>query len=65
MVTLLVILSEFVSDIQDVFTALLAPQSQCLASEVTECMYAIATFLLAFRNVKYSDVWTGYVLFFA
>ena len=60
MVTVLVMLAEYVRDIEAIFKVLLSPASQCLASEVTECLYAIATFLFMFRSIKYSDVWTGY-----
>ncbi len=69
MITLLIILSEFVRDIEAIFHVLLtAPSSQCRAYELTECMYCVATFLLSFKQHTdhvLGDVWNGFVFTFA
>ena len=57
----MVIISEFVKDIQEITECLLGPHSQCTAMEVIDCLYCIATFLLEFKERAPKDVFTGYV----
>ncbi|CAG2256050.1 FBXO18 [Mytilus edulis] len=66
-ITVLVIISQTVYDIQEILQCLLVPSSQCTSIELLECLYCIATFLYAFKTVKSDDVWNGmhYRLFYA
>ncbi|XP_071160751.1 F-box DNA helicase 1-like [Mytilus edulis] len=66
-ITVLVIISQTVYDIQEIIQCLLVPTSQCTSIELLECLYCIATFLYAFKTVKSDEVWNGlhYRLFYA
>ncbi|XP_063411991.1 F-box DNA helicase 1-like [Mytilus trossulus] len=66
-ITVLVIISQTVYDIQEIIQCLLIPTSHCTSIELLECLYCIATFLYAFKTVKSDDVWNGlhYRLFYA
>lgn len=58
-ITLLVILSDSVYDIQEIIHCLTGSHSQCTAVEVLESLYCIGTFLYAFKLAKKADVWNG------
>lgn len=59
MVTLLVILSEYVKDVQEIYQVLLTPSSEATAYEIVECLYCISTFLLMFKRQYLAASWNG------
>ncbi|XP_013400415.1 F-box DNA helicase 1-like isoform X2 [Lingula anatina] len=67
LITMLVIISETVHDIEEVIECLLCAHSQCTANEVVECLYHIAVILLAFKKNFSTGPWNGilYRLYYA
>ena len=55
--TILIIVSHDVADIQELIGCLTVSVSRCTALEVIESLYCIATLLYAFKLAKKHDVW--------
>jgi len=57
-VAVLILLAESVKDITEILQCLLGCRSQCTAEELLDCLYCIASFLLAFKTLRMNDIWT-------
>jgi len=57
-VVMLVLLAESVNDISEILHCLLGCRSQCTAEELIDCLYCIASFLLVFKTLRMTDIWT-------
>jgi len=57
-VVVLVLLAESVKDVSEILHCLLSCQSQCIAEELLDCLYCIASFLFVFKTLRMTDIWT-------
>jgi len=57
-IAVIVLLAESVKDISEILHCLLGCRSQCTAEELLDCFYCIASFLLCFKTLRSTDVWT-------
>ncbi|XP_070559585.1 F-box DNA helicase 1-like [Ptychodera flava] len=65
LITMLVVLSETVKDVQQIIQCILNSSSTTLASNVIECLYCIATFLFALHGMHNLNRGIHYRVFYA